>query len=98
MKLIIDIPDKKYNEIKNYPMCYTEEAFEQIRKGTPLSEELEKIKEEVSRYGAICVQYTIKGHSERDIENIVEEVLKQAKSGFIDYLDKHISELKGDQE
>ena len=59
-------------------------------------EELEKIKEEVSRYGAIWVQYKIKGHSERDIENIVEEVLKQAKSGFIDYLDKHISELKGE--
>ena len=36
MKLIIDIPDKKYNEIKEFPLCYTEEVFEQIRKGTPL--------------------------------------------------------------
>ena len=36
MKLIIDIPDKKYNEIKEFPLCYTEEVFELIRKGTPL--------------------------------------------------------------
>lgn len=49
MKLIIDIPDKKYYEIKEFPMCYTEEVFEQIRQGTPLEEALKIIDKELAK-------------------------------------------------
>ena len=56
MKLIIDIPDKTYEIIKDMVYFYnsqrsgrgeTKEIFTAIKQGTPLEEELEKIKEEI---------------------------------------------------
>ena len=57
--------------------------------------ELEKVKAEIEENG-VWVRYNIEGRTDRDIENIVEAVLKQAKESFIYRLDKHISELKGE--
>ena len=59
---------------------------------------LEKIKAEIEEYGSIWVQYSIKGHTNKDIEDIVNDVIKQAKQSFIQRLDNHIAELKGEQE
>ena len=61
-----------------------------------ITEELEKIKEEIEKYGSIWVQYSIKGHTNKDIEDIVNDVLKQAKQSFIQRLDNRIAELKGE--
>ena len=55
--------------------------------------ELEKVKAEIEN-SSIWVQYSIKGHTNKDIEDIVNDVLKQAKQSFIQKLDNHISELK----
>ena len=50
----------------------------------------EDIRAEINAYGSIWVQYQIKGHTDHDIEGIVEDVLKQAKQQVLDVIDKHI--------
>ncbi len=50
---------------------------------------LNKIKAEINEYGSLCVEYKIIGHTDKDIENIVEDVLKQAKQQVLDVIDKH---------
>lgn len=47
MKLIIELPDKKYKWIKEDTLCYTDEISEAIRNGIPLKEELEEIKADI---------------------------------------------------
>lgn len=49
MKLIIDIPDYEYKNIKEYyeKNDNVEATYSYIYHGTPLSEELEKVKEEL---------------------------------------------------
>ena len=93
MKWIIDIPNIKYNEIKEFPMCYTEEVFEQIRKGTPLSEELENIKTKVEKIRMkeplISSSFECYGFKDKTTEDIKTEV--------IEILNDHITELKGEQ-
>lgn len=69
---------------------------EEMQTRRRIIEELEKIKGEIKEYGSIWVQYSIKGHTDKDIDDIVDDVLKQAKQSFIRRLDKHISELKGE--
>lgn len=54
MKIVIDLDEKYYNDIKNSPTASnysTLYALFGIRNGTPLEEELEKIKERDSRIG-----------------------------------------------
>ena len=53
---------------------------------------LDKIRAEIDSYGSIWVEYTIPGNTHRDIENIVENVLKQAKEQVLDIIDKHKAE------
>ena len=54
---------------------------------------LDKIKAEINQYGSIWVQYQIKGHTDRDIEGIVEDVLTQAKQQVLDVIDKYRDEV-----
>ncbi len=53
---------------------------------------LDKISTEISEYGSLCVEYKIEGHSDKDIEKIVENVLKQAKQQVLDIIDKYRQE------
>lgn len=54
---------------------------------------LTKIRTEINQYGSIWVQYTIKGHTDKDIEDIVEDVIKQAKQQMLDLIDKYRNEV-----
>lgn len=54
---------------------------------------LDKIRTEINQYGSIWVQYTIKGHTDKDIEGIIEDVLKQAKEQVLDVIDKYRKEV-----
>lgn len=50
---------------------------------------LDKIRAEIANYGSIWVRYKIIGHTDQDIKNIVENVLKQAKEQVLDIIDKY---------
>lgn len=50
---------------------------------------LEKIRAEIAEYGSIWVQYYIKGHTDTDIDKLVEDVLQQAKSQVLAIIDKY---------
>lgn len=89
--LNISKAEKRYSEIELD--LHKKLAYENGR--ASIVAELEKIKEEIKEYGSIWVQYSIKGHTDKDIDDIVDDVLKQAKQSFIRRLDKHISKLKG---
>lgn len=56
---------------------------------------LDKIWTEINNYGSIWVEYKILGHTDRDIERIVENVLKQAKDQVIEIIDKYKKESEG---
>ena len=53
---------------------------------------LDSIRSEINQYGSIWVQYQIKGHTDKDIEDLIEDVLSQAKRQVLDIIDKHIGE------
>lgn len=82
MKLVIDIPDKKYKWIKEDTLCYTDEISEAIRNGTPLEEELEKIK----------VDFEELANDEWNIQVGASKGLECA----IDLIEDRIYELKGE--
>ena len=82
MKLIINIPDRMYNAIKEYPWCYNEEVFRWIKQGIPLSEELEQIKAKIEEHNRKYLSDDNAG-------------LERA---IWDFIEPRISELKGDTE
>ena len=53
---------------------------------------LDKVRAEIAEYGSIWVEYCIPGHTDHDIELIVENVLKQAKEQVLDVIDKYRAE------
>ena len=53
---------------------------------------LNKAREEIAAYGSIWAEYVIPGHTDHDIEKIVENVLKQAKEQVLAVIDKHRAE------
>ena len=53
---------------------------------------LDKVREEIATYGSIWVEYSIPGHTDHDIEKIVENVLKQAKEQVLAVIDKYKAE------
>lgn len=73
------------------------EAYKQImiaaQEENEVGDVLDKIKAEINQYGSIWVQYTIKGHTDKDIEDIVEDVIKQAKQQVLDLIDKYRNEV-----
>ncbi len=50
---------------------------------------LDKIREEIAEYGSIWVEYKITGRSDKDIEQLVTDVLSQAKKQVLDVIDKY---------
>ena len=60
---------------------------------------LDKIRSEIAKYGSICVEYKLKltGRRNQDIEQLVTDVLKQAKKQVLDIIDKYKAESE-DQE
>jgi hypothetical protein len=55
---------------------------------------LDKIRTEISEYGSIWVEYKITGRSDKDIEQLVTNVLKQVKKQVLDVIDKYRAEIK----
>ena len=53
---------------------------------------LDKIRTEISEYGSIWVEYKITGRSDKDIEQLVTDVLKQAKKQVLEIIDKYKAE------
>jgi hypothetical protein len=53
---------------------------------------LDKVRNEIAECGSIWVAYAITGHSDRDIENLIEGVLKQAKEQVLNIIDKYRTE------
>lgn len=53
---------------------------------------LGKIREEIAEYGSIWVAYAITGKSDEDIEQLVSDVLSQAKKQVLEIIDKYKAE------
>lgn len=53
---------------------------------------LDKIRTEISEYGSIWVEYKITGRRDKDIEQLVTDVLKQSKKQMLDVIDKYRGE------
>jgi len=87
MKYIIDIPEEVYKRIIFYKEfhdlsdCVT--TIKAIENGTPLEEELEKIKAEIMSIG-----------NWREIYEVPNGYVVEC----LNIIDKHIAELKGEQE
>lgn len=86
MKLIVDIPDEMYDWIDNgFP---TEDDYvmlwEEIRQGIPLEEKLKKIKAEMQEEHTKHTCFYVNGNHYCD------------HWGDLQIIDKHISELKGE--
>jgi hypothetical protein len=59
---------------------------------------LDKIRTEISEYGSIWVEYKITGRSDKDIEQLVTDVLKQAKKQVLDVIDKYRAKSEDNNE
>ena len=53
---------------------------------------LDKIRAEIAEYGSIWVGYKITGRRDKDIEQLVSDVLSQAKKQVLDVIDKYKAE------
>lgn len=53
---------------------------------------IDKIREEIAEYGSIWVEYKITGRRDKDIEQLVSDVLSQAKKQVLDVIDKYRGE------
>lgn len=53
---------------------------------------LDKIRSEIAEYGSIFVEYKITGRRDKDIEQLVSDVLSQAKKQVLDVIDKYRGE------
>ena len=60
-------------------------------------EVLQEIRQEIAEYGSICVEYVARNQGDRDIELLIEDVLRQAKEQVLEIIDTHISALNNDQ-
>lgn len=67
-------------------------ALEMAIKALEQESVLDKVRAEIAEYGSIWVAYAITGHSDRDIENLIEGVLKQAKEQVLNIIDKYRTE------
>lgn len=53
---------------------------------------LDKIRSEIAEYDSIWVAYAITGKSDKDIEQLVSDVLSQAKKQVLEIIDKYKAE------
>jgi hypothetical protein len=72
----------------------TEQAIKAVMAIKALEQEpiLDKIRAEVVEYGSIWVEYKITGKRDKDIEQLVSDVLKQAKEQVLKIIDKYKAE------
>lgn len=56
---------------------------------------LDKIRTEISEYGSVWVEYKIIGRRDKDIEQLVSDVLSQAKKQVLEIIDKYKTESEG---
>lgn len=64
-------------------------AYERGKTDAEQTNALDKARAEIAAYGSIWVEYCILGHTDHDIEKIVENVLKQAKEQVLAVIDKY---------
>lgn len=64
-------------------------AIDTMRKYQKQERVLDKIREEISEYGSIWVAYAITGKRDEDIEQLVSDVLSQAKKQVLEIIDKY---------
>lgn len=55
---------------------------------------LDKIRSEIADYGSIWVAYAITGKRDKDIEQLVSDVLSQAKKQVLEIIDKYREEVR----
>jgi hypothetical protein len=79
-------------ELKEYPDEIEQESLDMAIKALEQESVLDKVRKEIAEYGSIWVAYAITGHSDRDIENLIEGVLKQAKEQVLNIIDKYRTE------
>lgn len=86
MKLIINIPEKAYKERLNNSVWFDSNMDNAIRNGTPLEEELEKIKAEMQEEHTKHTCFYVNGNHYCD------------HWGDLQIINNHIAELKGENE
>ena len=67
-------------------------AIDVMRKYQKQERALDKIRSEIADYGSIWVAYSITGKRDKDIEQLVSDVLKQAKEQVLEVIDKYRGE------
>lgn len=73
-------------------------AIDVMRKYQKQERALDKIREEIADYGSIWVAYAITGRRDKDIEQLVSDVLSQAKKQVLDVIDKYKAESEGEND
>lgn len=73
---------------------YYKEISATMRKYQKQERALDKIRSEIADYGSIWVAYTITGKRDKDIEQLVSDVLSQAKKQVLDVIDKYKTEVE----
>lgn len=71
----------------NKPCCISGEVCEHDKNVV-----LDKLRAEIAEYGAIWVEYKITGRRDKDIEQLVSDVLSQAKKQVLEVIDKYKAE------
>ena len=71
---------------------YYKEISATMRKYQKQERALDKIREEIAEYGSIWVAYAITDKSDEDIEQLVSDVLSQAKKQVLEIIDKYRGE------
>ena len=79
----------RYSRTYKYTDAEIREAFDMAIKTLEQADVLDKIRAEIADYGSIWVEYKIAGRSDKDIEQLVSDVLKQAKEQVLDVIDKY---------
>lgn len=67
------------------------EALEKAIEALEQESVIDKIRAEIAEYGSICVEYKTTGRRE-DIEQLLTDVIKQAKKQVLDVIDKYRAE------
>ena len=73
-------------------------ALDMAVKALKQADMLDKARVEIAEYGSIWVQYTIKGRTDKDIDDIVENAIKQAKEQVLYIIDKYKESEERDEE
>ena len=75
----------------NKPCCISGEVCEHDKNVV-----LDKIRAEIAEYGSIWVEYKITGRRDKDIEQLVSDVLSQAKKQVLEVIDKYKADTEAE--